>query len=256
MNPQTFLQKYEAHQEVLDAQPTREESFQTAQFTSMKKEITAASDALQAFLKRHESTVTVKNLSELKIQDVVKAIKALEKALKPVADDNTDLISAIRGIDLKPTYSPKITVSPTPVHVAAPTVNVPEFKLDKVIKAIADNKPEKVDNSELIQLLRENLSAIKAVKKAVDTKPTPVANTPTDPLIAYAPADIDDASGVQYFGYTQNSGNWYIRRFDTTASPKTLRFVFGQYDYSTKVGTIYPTAWGTRASLTYTIWGT
>ena len=130
--------------------------------------------------------------------------------------------------------------------VPSPVVEVNERELDlspliksnaAVIKAIESiHIPEiPVDDDTMI------MQALAQVEDAVRTLRFPVPNHPTDPLIRYTPADIDDAGAVQYFGYVDMSGSWYIRRFDTGASPKTLRFAFGSsgYDFTQRASYIY-----------------
>lgn len=246
MTPQQFLASIDQHQQTLAAAPDPAEEFAREQFKSVVDAVVKANEALLAYMKSNHS-VSVDNFPAFPdsiktpdVAEVTKAVKALEKALKPLKQDNSDVVSAIKGLKLAPIYKPEITVSPTPVHVDAPLVKVDAPDLSPIKRAIEANKPEVVD-------LKPVVSALKDVKRAVDTKSIPVANVPTDPLIYYLPADIDDAGAVQYFGYTDNKGAWYIRRFDTSVSPKTLRFAFGQSDYATN--------YANRASLTYSVWG-
>lgn len=187
---------------------------------------------------------------------VVKAIQALPKQLTPAQHDNSDVIAAIKQlgehnkdsiskIDLKPNI--KVAASPAPVV----KVDAPDLSgLEKAIKA---NKPEpvKVDFSGVVKLLQDNLKATNKVNQTIRELKFPVSSTPTDPLIRYMVADVDDATTVKYFGHTQVGGAWYIRKYDESVSPKTNRFVFGEVNG----GTSYTTAWANRASLTYSLWG-
>lgn len=168
-------------------------------------------------------------------------IKNLDEVTMPLEHSLAELHAAISSLKLDPT-----------INVAPPTVNVPEIKLDvlltalgKVEKAVGSIKmptmPDPVD-------LKPLITTQKATTKAIESLRFPVSSTPTDPLIKYTPADIDDAGAVQYFGFTDNSGAWYIRKFDTGASPKTIRFAFGQGAYATN--------WTGRTGLTYSIYGT
>lgn len=59
----------------------------------------------------------------------------------------------------------------------------------------------------------------------------------------YKISDIDDASTVKYYGFTDSEQNWYVMKEDTSVSPKTYRYTKG-------IGA-YPTNWTSRASLTY-----
>lgn len=63
----------------------------------------------------------------------------------------------------------------------------------------------------------------------------------TDSVGRYRISDIDDVGSTQYYGYTDESGRWYIMRFDTTA--KQMRYTKGLPEY--------PTNWSSRVSLTY-----
>lgn len=244
MKPVDFLASLERHQAEIANQPDPAQEFIKTQFQGILDTLLQSNKAMLSFLKSYSPDVTVTNQPDsIKTPDVLevtKAVKALEKALKPLKNDNSDVIQAIKSLKLSPTYTPSIQVAPTPVTVAAPIVKVDAPDLSSITKAIEANKTAPVD-------LKPVVTALKAVQKSVDTKPTPVANTPTDPLIYYLPADIDDANAVQYFGYTDNKGAWYIRKYDTSISPKTLRFAFGQANYATN--------FTNRASLTYSVWG-
>lgn len=56
-------------------------------------------------------------------------------------------------------------------------------------------------------------------------------------------SEVDDASAVQYYGYVNCEGAWLISKYDTGASPKTMRYATGKQDYATN--------WSNRASLSY-----
>lgn len=243
MQPSDFLASLDRHEQERAAQPDPQEEFAKAQFKSVVDAVMTANKELLKYMKA-QRTVSVDNLPEsikaADIAEVTKAVKGLEKALKPVKQDNSDVVAAIKGLQLNPTYKPEIKVAPTPVTVKAPEVKVDAPDLSPITKAIEANKPAPVDNAPLIK-------AIKDVSQQIIKKPTPVANTPTDPLIYYLPADIDDASSVQYYGYTDNKGAWYVRQYDTSVAPKTIRFAFGQSAYTTN--------WTNRANLTYKVWG-
>lgn len=209
--------------------------------------------ALVMALVNRQPEVSVKNfpkfpeMPKFDNSDVVDAIKGISfpeqdmsdliQAIK-TSDSSKAIIDALKQLDMRPE-----------VHVDAPIVNVPETDFNPVIKAIKASKPEPtvIDNSSLEKLLRENLAATKSVKDTLMKLKFPSPNVPTDPLVLYMLADLDDAGTTQYWGHTQVGGAWYIRKFDTSTSPKTNRMAFGQSGYST--------AWTNRASLTYTIWG-
>jgi len=59
----------------------------------------------------------------------------------------------------------------------------------------------------------------------------------------YKISDIDDAGAVQYYGFVDRNGEWFIMELDTSASPKTFRYANGTNDYSTN--------WGVRSLLSY-----
>lgn len=241
MTPDQFLTSIEQEKQRRANLPDPAEEFAKEQFASVVTAMSNASQAMLAFLKAYKPSVSVSNLPDsIKVPDVVKAVNTLQKVLKPLKNDNSDVVKAIKSLELSPTYKPEINVSPTPVTVKAPVVKVDAPDLSPVTKAIQDNKPTPVD-------FKPVLNALKDVSAQIIKKPTPVANTPTDPLVYYLPADIDDAGAVQYYGYTDNKGAWYIRKFDTSVSPKTLRFAFGQSNYMTN--------YTNRASLTYSVWG-
>jgi hypothetical protein len=231
---------------------SRQEKIDQLRSDAVTGAIQASIESLKAFLAEHKTEV--KNFPEPpNIEAVVKAIESLKTALKPpAATDNKDVVSELRAIQK--------TIADTPI--------MPETDLSGLETAITS-----VNNK-----LNDVLKAIQAIKVAprVDV-PAPVVNVPktdlapiktglasvydaikeqghntsphidTDPLIQYLPADIDDSSSVEYFGYIERTGTWYIRRFDTSVSPKTFRFAFGASNYATN--------WTNRASLTYGYWG-
>lgn len=184
---------------------------------------------------------------------VVKAVQGLNKTLRPMAHDDTSVVNAItkQTMTLAKQIEQQI-ISPV-VNVPAPIVNVPEADFTKLEKAITNAKPEAIDLSVLSKQMEANSKATKKVGELIQGLVFPVANTPTDPLIKYAEADIDDNGTIKYYGYTQVNGSWYIKRYDTTATPKTIRFCFGSGKDA--LGT-YAVALANRATLPYTLWGT
>lgn len=248
MTPDQFLASIEQEKARREALPDPTEEFAKTQFKSVVDAVAAANRALLAYMKSNQ-VAPVTSVSTPDVAEVTKAVKALETALQPLKQDNSDVVAAINALQLSPTYKPEINVSPTPVTVKAPVVTVAAPDLKPITKAIKDNKPAEVD-------LKPLIAAVKDVSKQVIMKPTPVANTPTDPLIQYAEADIDDVDAtnalktIRYYGYTNTSGAWYIRRLDATnigTSGKTVRIVQGIGNYAT--------SWTNRASLTYVTWG-
>lgn len=258
MQPSDFLASIERHQAELASQPDPQKEFVKTQFQSVVEAMTTANQAMQVFLKTYQPTVAVSNpqtsVRTPDVAEVTKAVKALEKALKPLKSDNSDVVKAInimagrqlKASDIKP---PVVNLPAPQVKVDAPVVKVDAPDLSPITKAIKDNKPQPIDNSDIIKGLKD-------VSQQIIKKPTPVANTPTDPLIQYAEADIDDVDvsnalkTIRYYGYTNTSGAWYIRRLDATnigTTGKTVRISQGISGYSA--------AWTNRTSLTYVVWG-
>jgi hypothetical protein len=243
MNTLDLLAGIQARRQELDNLPNEERESARAQIAEIATAITKGNAQLLA---------AIKALPEAKdhSKDIIDAIKGIEipqddsniiNALKSLESQNVALLKAIKSLDVSPE-----------VKVAAPVVNVPETDLKPVIEAIKESKPEPttVDLSSLEKLMRDSIKASTSVKTAINNLVFPVSNTPTDPLIYYLAADIDDAAGstgIQYFGYTDNKGAWYIRKMDNSTSPKTIRLTFGQTNYTTN--------WANRAALTYTVWG-
>lgn len=71
-----------------------------------------------------------------------------------------------------------------------------------------------------------------------------MANWPTG-LNGYSISDMDTTSDPKYFGYMDDSGEWYIMKMTTSSE---FRYVRGSTDYSTN--------WTNRASLSYDLYGT
>jgi len=168
----------------------------------------------------------------------------LKDLLTPLTDSLTGVKSAIEAQKL----DPKVNVAAPNVKVAAPELGPLLTQLGNVEKAVKAIKfptipePKPIDLSSVTE-------ATNATTKAINDLTFPVASaTPTDPFVRYLPADIDDVGTVQYFGFTDVQGHWYIQKFDTSTSPKTIRFTAGNSDYSTN--------FANRAGLTYTVWST
>lgn len=229
------------------ASEAQEKAFTESQFGRVTEAITLASTLMVQFLKLYKPNIEFPN--EISTPDVDKVVQAVDKlgvTLAPQADDDTQLISAINALipELKKIQglklNPQIAVAAPNVQVAAPDLSsIAKSNKDVVtaIKGIVIPEAPKVDNTKVLAMLNTVNETLRHLK-------FPVATTPTDPLIQYTPTDIDDAGAVQYFGYIKTDGSWYIRKFDTASSPKTLRFAFGStaYDFTT------------RASLSYKLW--
>jgi hypothetical protein len=265
MDTQKFLANLQRNLELEASKPDPEQEFAKTQVSEIITSIQNTQKAMAKFLSSYKPQIDFPtSVSTPDIKEVVKAVKQLEKSLKPIGVDNTDIVDSVKS--LSTTFKDELTKqTKTLKESKVESVEVNNFNdvlaalnnvygavnaLAKDVKAIKvspqitvpvpEVKVEPTDVKSIVQ-------GLETVKKAVDTKYIPVANTPTDPLIYYLPSDIDDAGTVQYFGYTDNKGAWYIRKFDTSTSPKTIRFCFGQSNYTTN--------FTNRAALTYTIWG-
>ncbi len=265
MDIQRFLTNLEENRRIEASMPDPKQEFEKALFKTIVDAINTNSTEFKKFLQSYTSTTRVDNFpTTISTPETVKAIKALEKSLKPVGVDNTDIVVGLEN--LSSDVRKELQTIPKALKAAkVDTVSVSNLgeilnklsdlsaevsTLVKAVKAIKVSPnitvpvPEvKVEATDVKSIV----TGLAAVKKAVDIKSIPVANVPTDPLIYYTPGDIDDAGTVQYFGYTDNKGAWYIRKFDTGVAPKTIRFCFGQSNYATN--------FTNRAALTYVLWG-
>jgi hypothetical protein len=279
MQPLDFLAHVQQHQQERANQPTPEMVFMAQQFKDVVAAMDTAAQTMTSFMQTYHPTATVDNFpKEIKtpdIKEVVSAVKALETTIKPIEYDNSELVKGLKSIQDELKQLPKSipdtdkavvnSLNQLGIKLSADISKVlhavlaqevkPEVKVEKpdlkpLEKAIAANKPEKVDLEPLVK-------ALKAVQKEVAQKPVPgTVSVPTDPLIKYAESDIDDVDAsntlksVRYFGYTDNSGAWYIKRLDVSGvgtTGKSIRFAFGQSNYQTN--------WNNRANLAYAQWG-
>lgn len=67
--------------------------------------------------------------------------------------------------------------------------------------------------------------------------------TAPNPTELYKTSDVDDGHNVNYYGYTDVDGGWFILKEDLSVSPNTYRYVKGDINYANN--------WTNRASLTY-----
>jgi hypothetical protein len=256
VNPTDFLQRYQQHQTEQANQPTREELFTSSHFYSVIKALETATAAMTSFLRDNSLKVDFPTtMSTPDVDKVVTAVGKLQTSLKPLKQDNTDIVAALHSLEQKMAELPTALSPKEAVEVS--NLNELKDQLATLISAVQANNKELPAPKVTVQPTpvtvqptdtKGIVAALKAVQTEVRNKPVPGTPTiATDPLIAYQPADIDDAGTVQYFGFTQVGGAWYIRKYDTGASPKTLRFAFGQSNYTT--------AWTNRAAQTYAIWG-
>lgn len=260
MQPQLdhFLTRYQQHQAELAGQETPEQTFAKEQFQGVVTALQSATKAMTSFMQAYHPQVTVENfpgsVKTPDVKEVVSAVKSLQKSIKPV--DNSDIVKLLSSLQAEIKKLPgAMPQDDDSEEIAA--IHSLSTKLDTVIAAIKAQKvtvqaPKVTVQPTPVQVqptdVKGIVKALKDVQQEVAQKPVPgTPNIPTDPLIYYLPGDIDDAGSVQYFGYTDNRGAWYIRQFDTSVSPKTIRFAFGQSNYTTN--------WANRAGLTYQVWG-
>lgn len=215
---------------------------------------------------------------------IIEGLQALENSLAPLPHDDTAVVEAITALGEKIEAIPG-AIDPTE-KVEVTNIDSLKTELlgglQEVVKAVSGQKPPQItlpapQVKVQAQDLKPLVTAMKAVQDEVKKKPVPELKIPpqddkkviqaiadlqaaveniripapaqpaTDPFIKYAPADIDDATNVQYFGFTDQTGGWFIRKFDKSVSPKTIRFAEGNKGYNT--------AWTGRAGLNYSIWG-
>lgn len=70
-------------------------------------------------------------------------------------------------------------------------------------------------------------------------------------LNKYKIQDIDDTGTTRYYGFVNETGDWYIMKYTISTSPKTLRY--HRISVSRRVG-LYSDAWNNRTSITYGYW--
>lgn len=89
-----------------------------------------------------------------------------------------------------------------------------------------------------------------------DTNPLPVnllgssvtvsVDVTTDAILAkYAISEIDDDAVPAYFGFTDNSGNWYILRETTSSGDTIYRYAAGTTSFSAN--------WAVRATQSFSL---
>lgn len=165
--------------------------------------------------------------------DYTEVIEAIEKW----GEQNAELMQKIEKIDFKPE-----------IKVAAPKVTVPAPDLKGIEKAIKDAKPEPVDLSDLSKKLDNQTKMLKKVETALSNFKIKIPNTPTDPLIMYVPAEMDEVGDTKYYGHIMSNGMWYIRKKQPNGDGTfSFRMAFGNSNFATN--------WTNRATLTnYNYW--
>lgn len=246
-----------------DKQVQQSEKQMTAdQFKSITRAVTQSTSVLIKFLQQYKPTTSVDNFPDSiltpDIDRVVKELKTLGESLKPVVNDNSDVISSINKLSKELAKLP----GQMPTTDSVEVTNLQELKhsfedgiqgLQKAVEAIEVNPKVTVPKAQ-ITVEKTNVAGlikeVKKVAKEVREKPiTPVSVTPTDPLIRFTPVNMDDSTTVQYYSYIATSGEFYIRKVDKSGAYTTIRFYWGNGGAS-----IHDTAWTGRAGLTYTMW--
>lgn len=155
--------------------------------------ITAVSSDIRELLGALE-TSGAKKLDK-QVIDAISSLKLIVEALNSVRiesdDDVKERLGEIADILQKMNIRPVVNVSPAQV-----TVNEKEVNFDPLIKALS--KPEAKDD---------------------------------DPLVGYKAQDIDNTDPhIQYVGFINSKGNWYIIENDDNSN--SLRYVFGDKGYA------------------------
>lgn len=134
------------------------------------------------------------------------------------------------------------------IEIDAESVNLNVDELEARIGALTDSPA--TGNGSLNAILKKIRDLLTTGISATDTG---VQTAITDQLNNYQVADVDKPiTSVNYYGFLDKEGNWYILKEDKSANPNTYRFVKGT---GSGAGLRYETAttgaWATRASLTY-----
>jgi len=248
-------------QQAQDAESQAEKDFTIAQFQSVAKAVTDATTVLVQYLSKLEPKVEVKNFPKQESdKDVVKAVKGLEKTLKPQKVDNADVIKAIKLLDKSIAAIPKLmprteAVSVTNIAEVAQSLAEGQRQLTAALNKLELSPKITVPKPQVTVQptdVKGVIKAIKEVKQEVIDKPVPGTTVvPTDPLIRFTPANMDDTGDIEYYSYIATDGEFYIRKVDGTGSYKTIRFYFGKGTSAT-----HDAAWTARAGLTYRMWTT
>lgn len=252
MTMQDFLDSLQADKDAKAQEPIIAEAAKMRFTMDQVDKVTTALNEVKSAVEGQESDNSDVLEAIYALRDAVQAIEYPEAPEAPesitvsnlgdIKLDNKDVVNAIKAIKL------------APLVVPAAQVNVPEIdwttltdaqkEMVAAIQAIKMPDVPKIDFTPVLTALKVGFEKLdKRIQKTPVTPPTP-----SDPLIRYTPADIDDVPVIQYFGFTDMSGHWYIRQVDRTANVKTVRFAFGQGNYAAN--------FVNRASLTYGIWGT
>lgn len=161
-------------------------------------------DKLKAMVDSFTAAVTKLDSSDMDKQEL-SSLKALQTGLQELKqavinskDDNSDIVAAIKALKL---------------DVAAPVVNVPQAKVT-VQSSPVDLKP-----------LQATLEQYFTHEAATET------DSDAPDLDCYRAQDIIDLDDVQYIGFQNPDGNWYIIENDIKGNK--MRYVFGSKNYAT-----------------------
>lgn len=254
------LARKKAEQAQLEEQSkTDERQFTQQEFYKLAQAVANATGVLLQFLRTHEGKTQVTNFPDsVKTPDILKvekAIKELVKATKPEKQDNSDVVAKLEAVNesVKAIPAPLEAVTVTNIADIASTLENAVKKLEtrlsklELSPKITVPKPQvTVEKTNVAGIIKE----LKGVKQEIIDKPVPGTTVvQTDPLIRFTPANMDDASTVQYYSYIAATGEYYIRKVDKSGAYTTIRYYFG-----TGGGSAHDTAWTGRAGLTYTMW--
>lgn len=249
-------------EEALSAELEKEQAekdFTIEQFRSIASAIADSAGMLVQFLNGYEPKTEVKNFPKTigtpDVEKVVKAVKSLEKSLKPQKIDNSDVITALQAV------KDAVSAIPTmPETIEVSNIDKVSSELKNGLRDVL-KRLEKLEFSPKITVPKPTVTVqptdvkgivkeLRAVKQEIIDKPVP--GTPTfvqDPLIRFTPVNMDDSTNVQYYSYIANDGEFYIRKVDKSGAYTTVRFYYG-----TGGASGHNTAWTNRAALTYKMW--
>lgn len=159
-------------------------------------------DKLKEMVDSFSATVARLDSSDMDKQELT-SLKALQTGLQDLKQavinakgDNSDVVAAIRALKL---------------DVAAPVVNVPQPKVT-VQSAPVDLKP------------------LQATLEQYFTHEDVATEDTTIDLECYRAQDIIDSGDMQYVGFQNPDGNWYIIENDIKGNK--MRYVFGSKNYA------------------------
>jgi len=234
-----------------------EKNFTIEQFSTIVHALGKATATLIQFLEQYEPKTEIKNFPKQigtpDVKDVVKAVKGLEKTLKPQALDNSDVVKAIKSLNDTIAKLDQSEVKVSNLSDIGSQINSSLTKLQKSLDKVELSPKITVPKPQVTVQptdVRSLVKVMKEVKQEVIDKPVPGTTVvQTDPLIRFTPVDMDDSSKVQYYSYIASKGDYYIRKVDKSGAYTTIRFYWGDGG-----PTAYNTDWANRASLTYKMW--